>query len=118
MTNRSWSACLALLGLIWMPSDAAACAVAAGDEDDECAEYVWGYTEDGTRVSGSRMGAEGDVTETSSLGVGVDVDVGAGGAEAGLEGSRSFSFPVARYELSNGEYVTLNCVTYEPVELD
>ncbi|HKK91964.1 MAG TPA: hypothetical protein VJ925_00970 [Longimicrobiales bacterium] len=114
MTNRSWSACLALLGLIWMPSDAAACAIAVSDEDDECAEYVWGYTVDGVRVSGERLGAEGEMTESSSLGVGV----GGIGAEADMEGGRSFSFSVAMYELSDGTTILLNCVTYEPVTLD
>ena len=114
MMNRSWSACLALVGLVWMPSDAAACAIAPGDEDDDCAEYVWGYDEDGVRVTGDRMGAQGDVTEDSSI----DVGVAAAGAEAGLGGGRKISYPVATYELSNGDRVTLNCVTYEIVEFD
>lgn len=114
MSNRNWSACLAIVALVWMPTDAAACAVAIGEEDDECAEYLWGYTEDGVLVSGERIGAEGEVTESSTI----DVGVGGIGAEAGIEGTQTYTYPVATYQLSNGERVTLSCVTYEPVELD
>ena len=68
MTNRGWSACLALLALVWMPSDAAACAIAVDEEaDDECAEFVWGYDENGVLVSGERMGDSGEITVTVAL---------------------------------------------------
>ncbi len=112
MTNRVWSACLAMLALTWMPSDAAACAMAPDGEDDECAEFVWGYDENGVRVSGKRTGAAGEATETLEL----DVGVGGLGAEAGARGTRTIRYPFTTYKLSNGESVTLNCVTYEPVD--
>lgn len=114
MMNRGWSACLALVALVWMPSDAAACAIAAGDEDDECAEFVWGYDEDGVRVSGSRMGDSGEITESSTI----DVGVNSGVVGAGAEGTRSITYSYAAYELSNGRIVKLDCVSYEVVEFD
>lgn len=111
MTNRVWSACLALVALVWMPADASACAIAPEGEDDECAEYVWGYDENGVLVSGERTGATAEVTESSTI----DVGVNGGVAEAGASGTRTVKYPVAEYELSNGDSITLNCVTYEPV---
>ena len=115
MTNRGWSACLALLALVWMPSDAAACAIAVDEEaDDECAEFVWGYDENGVLVSGERMGDSGEITESS----GIDVGINGGVASAGAEGGRSVTYSYAAYRLTNGRVVKLDCVTYEIVDFD
>ena len=111
MTNRGWSACLALIALVWMPADASACAVAPESEDDECAEYVWGYDENGVRVSGERIGEAADVSESQTIDVGISAGIDAGGS-----GTRTIDYPAAAYELSNGDIVVLNCVTYEPIE--
>lgn len=111
MTNRSWSVCLALVALVWMPTDASACAITTTEEDDECAEFVWGYDENGVRVSGKRVGDTAEITETQSIDVGVSA-----GVEAGASGTRTIRYSSAAYELSNGGFVILNCVTYEPIE--
>lgn len=110
MTNRSWSACLALAALAWMPTDASACAITT-EEDDECAEFVWGYDDNGVRVNGTRIGDTAEVTETQSIDIGVSA-----GVEAGASGTRTISYSASAYRLSNGRTVLLNCVTYEPIE--
>jgi hypothetical protein len=114
MKNRGWSAYLALVALVWIPTDAAACAIAAGDEDDECAEFVWGYDENGVLVTGKRMGGTGEITESSAIDIGIDGGV----ASAGAEGGRSITYSYAAYELTTGEIVKLDCVTYEIVDFD
>jgi hypothetical protein len=100
-----------MAALAWMPTDASACAIVAEDEDDECAEYVWGYDGNGVRVSGQRVGDAGEITESSTIDVGVDGGV----AEAGASGTRTVTYAYASYRLSNGRTVKLDCVNYEIV---